>query len=142
MVEKKQKRKGFLKNNRGVSLIEVLIAVAIFAIGISAVAVLQYKTVSGNTRGRMITDATTLAEREMERLMELPDDHTDLAPNPSPLPSVYQAPYTVTWDVTPVDLNLDGADESKQIEITVTAPQFGGNKDIFIVFFKDNLKPS
>lgn len=134
MAEKKQKRKRFLKNNRGVSLIEVLIAVAIFAIGISAVAVLQYKTVGGNTRGRMITDATTLAEREMERLMELPyatlgsgSDNTT-------------APYTVTWTVTDVDLDGDATNESKQVDINVTAPQLGGNRDISFVFYKDNLK--
>ncbi len=126
--------KRFLKNNRGVSLIEVLIAVAIFAIGISAVAVLQYKTVHGNTRGRMITDATTLAEREMERLMELP--YATLASGSDNT----TAPYTVTWTVTSVDLDGDATNESKQVDINVTAPQLGGNRDISFVFYKDNLK--
>ncbi len=113
---------------------EVLIAVAIFAIGISGVAMLQYKTVSGNTRGRMITDATTLAEREMERLMEFP--YATLASGSDNT----TAPYTVTWTVTEVDLDGDATNESKQIDINVTAPQLGGARDISIVFYKDNLK--
>ncbi len=141
MAEKKQKRKRFLKNNRGVSLIEVLIAVAIFAIGISAVAVLQYKTVGGNTRGRMITDATTLAEREMERLMELTYLDPELDPSPPPHTAAgIPAPYTVTWDVTERDLDGDATNESKQVDLNVTAPQLGGNRDISFVFYKDNLK--
>ena len=152
MREKRHTLTRALKNNRGVSLIEVLIAIAIFAIGISAVAVLQYKTVGGNLRGRMITDATTLAEREMERLMELTYSDGELTTgahnsNPAfPIP----LPYTVTWTVSGVDLDdedstgitfggEDGVD-GKQIDLTVTAPQLGGNKDISIVFFKDNLK--
>ncbi len=132
----KCKMKRYLKNDAGVSLIEILIAVAIFAIGISAVAVLQYKTVGGNLRGRMITDATTLAEREMERLMELP--YATLASGSDNT----TAPYTVTWTVTPVDLDVDGTNETRQVDIKVTAPQLpeSENKHISIVFYKDNLK--
>ncbi len=142
------------KNSAGVSLIEVLIAVAIFAIGISAVAVLQYKTVGGNLRGRMITDATTLAEREAERLMGLTYCDSDLDTANHTAAGV-PAPYTVEWTVSEVDLDLDsgtGMDlctppgtvvtgfDVKKIELTVTAPQLGGNRDISFVFYKDNLK--
>ncbi len=144
-----------LENSAGVSLIEVLVAVAIFAIGISAVAVLQYKTVAGNLRGRMITDATTLAEQEMERLTELTycDDDLDIATHTD---AGAPAPYTVEWTVSEVNLYDDpstGKDlctapfpltgfDAKKIEVTVTAPQLpkNKNKDISIVFYKDNLK--
>ncbi len=122
--------KRYLKNDVGVTLIEVLIATAIFAIGISAVAVLQFKTVSGNTRGRIITDATTLAEREMERLMEIPYATLTSGSDTS------IAPYTVTWTVTEVDLNDVAPAEPKRIELTVTAPQLGGKRDIEVVYFK------
>ncbi len=142
MREKRHTLTRALKNSAGVSLIEVLIAVAIFAIGISAVAVLQYKTVSGNTRGRMITDATTLAEREMERLMELTftDGELTAGAHPSNPAFPIPLPYTVTWDVTNVDLDGDATNESKQVDVNVTAPQLGGNRDISFVFYKDNLK--
>lgn len=136
MREKRHILTRALKNSAGVSLIEVLVAIAIFAIGISAVAVLQYKTVSGNTRGRMITDATTLGEREMERLMELTyATLTSGSDNTT-------APYTVTWTVTEVDLDGDATNETKQVDIKVTAPQLPENKNkhISIVFYKDNLK--
>lgn len=148
--ENTRKRWSFLNNNRGVTLLETMIAVGIFAIGISAVALLQYRTVNGNTRARIITDAVSLAEHELERIMELSYTHTDLDPATHTAAGIL-APYTVTWDVAGVNLDGDattgttigtvnGAD-SKQIDLTVTAPQLGGSKDITMVFFKDNLKP-
>ena len=143
MREKRHTLTRALKNSAGVSLIEVLVAVAIFAIGISAVAVLQYKTVAGNLRGRMITDATTLAEQEMERLMELTYSDAELDPSPPTHTAAgIPAPYTVTWDVTERDLDGDATNESKQVDIKVTAPQLpeNENKHILIVFYKDNLK--
>ena len=135
MPQKKFHKKRILKDDAGVSLIEVLIAVAIFAIGISAVAVLQYKTVGGNTRGRMITDATTLAQQEIERLMELDYTDTDLDAGGHTAAGT-PAPYTINWDVREVELNGVAPAESKLIKLWVTAPQLGGNRDISIVYFK------
>lgn len=121
------------KDQSGVTLIEVMIAVAIFAIGITSVAVLNYKTIGGNTRGRMITEATTLAERQMETLMETPYSSITSGSDASVLP------YTVTWTLADIDLDGDGTNDSKRIDLTVTAPQMQGNRAISMIFFKDNL---
>jgi len=83
----------------GFTLIEVLIAVAIFAIGILAIAGLQIKSINLNSAARLQSEATTAAVDCMERLMSLPYEHPDL--DESVDPQQYQAgAYTVFWSVT------------------------------------------
>ncbi len=61
-----------LKNNQqGFSLIEIMIAVTIFTIGILATGAMQMKAVSGNSFASGLTEATTVAQAQMEKLMAL-----------------------------------------------------------------------
>jgi len=83
----------------GFSLIEVLIALAIFAIGILAIAGLQIKSINLNSAARMQSEATTAAVDCMERLMSLPYEHPDL--DESTGTQQYQeGAYTVFWSIT------------------------------------------
>ena len=62
-----------LKNHqKGLSLIEVLIATAMFAIGFLAIASLVIATTRNNTTGNMLTQATMLARDKVEYLKSLP----------------------------------------------------------------------
>jgi prepilin-type N-terminal cleavage/methylation domain-containing protein len=88
--------------NGGFTLIEVLIAIAVFAIGMLAVGSMQISAVNNNFAARMRTEATILASEKMEELMSLEnyDDpllsdttHTDSHP-PGP-----NAIYCMEWDV-------------------------------------------
>ncbi|MEW5910185.1 MAG: hypothetical protein AB1659_10335, partial [Thermodesulfobacteriota bacterium] len=106
----------------GISLVEVLVSTAIFAVGITSVAVLQFKTVGGNARGRMITEATVLAEQRMEQIMETPYA-TVTSGNDSSV-----APYAVSWVVSDKDLDGDGTNESKRVDLTVSSPQLQGSR--------------
>lgn len=63
-----QKTIRFIDRDKGFTLIEVLIATAIFAIGILAVASLQFWTVKNNTNGNITTMATMLARQKMEEI--------------------------------------------------------------------------
>ena len=65
-------------DNRGFTFIEVLVALAIFSIGILAVASMQIQSVNLNAKARVQTEATTLAVERLERLKMLPYDHADL----------------------------------------------------------------
>ena len=58
-------------NEKGFSLIEILIAIAVFAIGILAVGKMQITAIKGNYFANDITKATTLAQDRMERLISL-----------------------------------------------------------------------
>lgn len=68
-----------LLKKKGFSMVEVLIAIAIFSIGILAVNSLQLSSIGSGSNARRITDATYFAAEQMERLISLPYDHDDLS---------------------------------------------------------------
>ena len=109
---------------KGFTLIEVLIGMAIFSIGILAVAALQVSSTKGNSSARRITEATALAESQIEALMQLSYDHADLNPANNPHESI-QDPYTINWNVTEIDLDANGTNDSKTVNVTVSRGAVG-----------------
>jgi prepilin-type N-terminal cleavage/methylation domain-containing protein len=103
---------------RGFTLIEVLIVMAIFSTGILAVAAMQMTSTKGNASARRMTEATALAEKQIENLMQLPYDHADLDPTNNPHVST-QGPYSVNWNVTEIDLDSNGTNDSKKVKVAV-----------------------
>ncbi len=55
-----------LRNNKGFTLIEIMISIAIIAIGIFAVMSLIITVMKGNTLSKRVTTATTIAQGKME----------------------------------------------------------------------------
>ena len=104
---------------KGFTLIEVLIGMVIFSIGILAVAALQVSSTKGNSSARRITEATALAESQIEALMLLSYDHADLNPANNPHVDI-QHPYTINWNVTEIDLDTNGTNDSKAVNVTVS----------------------
>ena len=119
MFRVRKYRQKLKKNNDGFTLIEVLIGMAIFTIGILAVATLQASSTKSNASARRITEATALAESKIEDLMLLPYDHADLNPVDSPYEEIIE-PYAINWDVTEIDLDENGTDDSKNVKVTVS----------------------
>jgi type IV pilus assembly protein PilV len=66
------------EGNKGFSLIEVLITIAIFAVGVLAVASMQYNSVRNTTSGNIMTQAGNLARAKMELLKNIPLTDPDL----------------------------------------------------------------
>lgn len=60
----------------GFTLIEVLIALTIFAVGLLALASMQIMSIRGNSTSQRITCSTAAAEGVMEWLLSLPANHT------------------------------------------------------------------
>ena len=71
-MAKYKKRHLLSKNSNGWTMIEVLIAMAIFAIGFIAVGSMVLSTTRNNTTGNIITIATMLAREKIEHLKTLP----------------------------------------------------------------------
>ena len=98
------------RGQQGFTLIEVLIAMAIFSVGMLAVGAMQITSTNTNASARIHTEEYTWVVDQIERLTALDYDHPDLVatePPATPLPphSVPQGPYTVSWrvwDDTPV----------------------------------------
>jgi type IV pilus assembly protein PilV len=87
----------FPNDQKGFSLIEILISMTIFAIGVLALAEMQITAIRGNAFSSTTTDGTTLAQDRIEQLMNLPYDDGALATgNHGP---VTQDVYNVSWDV-------------------------------------------
>jgi len=87
-----------LIKNQGYTLIEVLIAMAIFALGFLALATIEIKSITQNASAKMYTEATTMAVESLERLISLPYDHTDLNQKDNPH-GVTAGGYTINWNV-------------------------------------------
>ena len=121
-------------DNRGFTFIEVLIVLAIFSIGVLAVAVMQVTSISTNASARMSGEATALATNQVEALMALPYDDPDLDPAANPHGFV-QGAYTVSWTVTDSDIDSDGTNDSKTVNVTVSCANRNA-KEISIQYIK------
>ena len=66
-------------NNKGFSLIEVLISLVILAIGFLAIAGMQVTSIRGNSFSNRVTQATILAQDKLEELKNLSYTHADLS---------------------------------------------------------------
>jgi len=117
---------------KGFTLIEVLIVMTIFSIGILAVAAMQMTSTKGNASARRMTEATALAEKQLENLMQLPYDHPDLDPASNPHASS-QGPYSVNWNVTEIDLDTDGTNDSKKVNVAISW-SYSGDRNVSIQY--------
>lgn len=94
----------------GFTLIEVLVAMALLAIGLLAIAAMQIHFAEGNTRSRQLIHATDIGLNKIGELTELdaddpkldktdPDDPDDRH-EPDDPDSTYPLDYNIYWDVT------------------------------------------
>lgn len=127
------------ESNAGFSLVEVLIALSIFAIGILAVAALQVSANLGSRSSADITQASALASGQMEEIIQLPFLHSALDPGSNPH-SKSSGKYLIRWLVTNTDLNSDGVFESKTVDLTVSWKRVlssgSDSRQVKIVFIK------
>lgn len=89
-------------NQSGFTMIEVLIAMALFMIGILSLSGLQATCINGNASARIQTEATAVGTQMVEQLRMLPKDHSDLdaSGNPHELKSNGFQSYTIRWEIT------------------------------------------
>jgi type IV pilus assembly protein PilV len=124
-----------LNNYKGFSLLEVMIALAIFSIGILALANLQIDASTKNTSARKHTDSIAVAQTQIESLMATPWANASLTSaagigNPSAAKNntininsngrVLR--YTVQWFVIDQDLNGDGQVDFKEVSLNISDP--------------------
>lgn len=87
-------------NEKGFTLIEALIGLLVFTIGILATVSMQVSALQGNSIARNNTDAAAIAASVVEELKGLPYDHPDLAAGDHALDNVghHTVAYTVQDD--------------------------------------------
>jgi type IV pilus modification protein PilV len=106
-----------LKKQGGFTLIEVLIALTIFAVGLLAIAAMQTSAIQMNSTAGNLTDLSTLGMDRLEGLIGLPYTANQLDPLNSPFTdATAPAGYSVTWTVAPT-----AAPNTKLITLTVAS---------------------
>ena len=119
-----------LKKENGFTLIEVLIALTIFAVGLLAVAALQTSAIKMNSTSNKLTNLSTLAMDQIEKLSALPYADPAFDPAGNPYQNIMNN-YTVSYSVTP----NSPVPNIMTIQVTVT----GRGKTENITFLKPNV---
>jgi prepilin-type N-terminal cleavage/methylation domain-containing protein len=114
-------------NNKGFTLVEVMIGMAIFIIGYLAVASMQIVAIRGDTSARKTTEAATLAADRLESLIVLPYENIPVGTSAT----VTEGAYAVSWQVDE-DTMLPN---TKTITIKV-AWQHGGLREFEATYIK------
>jgi type IV pilus modification protein PilV len=113
----------FLKKNLsgkpcGFTIMEVLIAMAIFAIGVLGVATMQISSTNGNTSARKSSEASEMGQEQIESLMTLP--YVNVVDGNI----VNASGYTIQWTVlNQTDIDGDGNSDFMTIQVIVNDPQ-------------------
>jgi prepilin-type N-terminal cleavage/methylation domain-containing protein len=148
-------RRGPGLSQRGFTLPEVMIALAVFSIGILAVYSMQFASIKGNAVARGVTDNVTLASAKVEELALIAFDDPRLDPGDhNPVAAAdgidndmdgdidednETGPAQMTWNVVNDCLGAD-FDGHKCIEVRVVSrPGGGSQKEIRINFIKGNM---
>ena len=108
MLSKKMTKNTGQMTNRGFTLVEVMIGMAIFFIGFLAIGSMQIAAINGNSGAREATEAATRATDQLETLIALP--YESIVAD-----EVMDGAYKVTWDVA-VNTPLP---DTKTITVTV-----------------------
>jgi type IV pilus assembly protein PilV len=98
--------KGNTPDKTGFTLLEVLIAISIFAVGVLAMATMNVNAIRRNRLGNEVTQATSLAQTQIEALKRADISSTALAPghyddpnNPIDGTGAHGGIFTRTWDI-------------------------------------------
>jgi prepilin-type N-terminal cleavage/methylation domain-containing protein len=128
-----------LRKQKGFSLIELLIAMSILAIGMLAAASMQYSAVRNNSTGNVSTQATMLAKAQLEMLKNQDIDSATLAPgdysDPTPIDGNGNPGgiFNRSWRIDPLGTS------ARRIRVTVQWKKFGGPRRVEV---RSNTKGS
>jgi type IV pilus modification protein PilV len=131
-------------NEKGFTLLEVIVAISVLTIGLLAVASMQVSAIRGNASAYGMTEATSWATDQLEKLMVLPYEHASLqdtdgdgsagledateASDDNPNPSPTYGKYKVYWNVA---VN-DTANDTKTVNVIATWTDHGIQKRVSI----------
>jgi type II secretory pathway pseudopilin PulG len=114
-------------NNKGFTLIEIIILIVLAGIIIPVIVVPFATGIRGSNKPEMATTAVYLAHQKMEELMKFNYNRVpDLTPGTYTLPAPPISGYTWQWVISYVDnnFNASGSDVGyKMIQVSVTDPQ-------------------
>ncbi len=120
------KKNNFARNaeigQKGLTLIEVMVAMVILGVGIMAIVALQARNMNYNSNSKRRTQAYTWAANRVERLLALPYTSPELSVKgttakvgdghaPSAADAATMKPYVMEWDVIDNSANIQNSRE-------------------------------
>lgn len=100
-----------LNEEKGMTLLEVIIAISILTVGLLAVAAMQSTALRGDSFAHSRTEASTCAQDRMEALMAVP--YPQMTSGVTTMGN-----FTITWNV--VDLTGSGVTNASQLTVSAT----------------------
>ena len=122
-MEKEQKLDSPSKE-AGFTLLELIVAIAILTIGLLAVGSMQISGIGGNSLAYRTTEAVTLAQDRLERLIFIPfaDPLLDVGTNKADPWAPAPTGYAITYDVANVGA---GVTDAKLVTVKVVLSEKG-----------------
>lgn len=127
MMKPIQGRQSYIKDTIGMTMIEVLIAMSIFAIGFLAIGTMVIWTTRNNTTGNIVTQATMMARERIEFLKTLPiDDMVDQclpSLEPEIIGQIYQrkcsvdTSHSATANIIKVTVSWNRRGKTREVEL-------------------------
>ena len=109
-------QKDSMKNNNGFTLIELVVAILVFALGIMGIMKMHSATVQANNYSMQVTEAVNAGENELEYLRGLEFAHDSMSIGVHNTTNLSRGiPYNLSWTVT----NPGTAGSSRNVLLTV-----------------------
>lgn len=128
--------KDILKQESGFTLVEVLVAMFLVAIGLLAVATMPVTVIRGNSQAQHITESSFNGMGEIEQLMILENTQVDLAAGahgPVNVAGNSGVTYSVSWTVA------DTTAYTKNVSVSVSWTDKGASKQSQFAYVKTDF---
>jgi len=120
-----------IKDEKGFSMIELMIALTLLLTGLLAVAQMQIAAIQGNSTANRLSMASTVGTDRLEKLIRASNSHTDLLDGDHADPDNPVNGYDIFWTVT------SSADPAfKNIKLTVKWSERGQPKKMVFDYVK------
>ena len=140
METRQPETKNRITTEAGFTLLEVLVAISIFMVGILAVASLQASALRSNAHSMGLTEAVNAAQEQVESILATPFNPADAFFTNSHQID-YSSPlgenYDIQWQVTNwYDWDADGTNEAAEIAVTISWVGMAGARSFDFNFMK------